>query len=215
MCGLVGLYSSSNPPQLHTLQQMSDAIIHRGPDDAGIWQQDGLALAHRRLSVVDLSAAGRQPMASHSGRWVLCYNGEIYNFEALRKALPPTRWRGHSDSEVILEAFEHWGVQRSVQQFVGMFAFAAYDMQRKELWLGRDRLGIKPLYYGWQGHTFAFASELTPFQALDEPCSVDPESVRSYLRYGYVPARISRPSPGSISRKQRQWISCRGCCRPP
>lgn len=206
MCGLAGLFSPSKTPDMATLQRMSEAIIHRGPDDVGMWQKDGLALAHRRLSVVDLSAAGHQPMVSHDGRWVLCYNGEIYNFEALRQSLPQTDWRGHSDSEVILEAFAHWGVQKSVQQFVGMFAFAAYDLQRKELWLGRDRLGIKPLYYGWQGETFAFASELSPFQLLEERCEVDPKSVRSYLRYGYIPAPhsiyrgIFKLEPGHIAR---------------
>jgi asparagine synthase (glutamine-hydrolysing) len=206
VCGLVGLYSPVAAPDIQTLQRMSDSLVHRGPDDAGTWAQGNVALAHRRLSVVDLSVAGQQPMVSHSGRWVMCYNGEIYNAETLRKTLPETAWRGHSDTEVILEAFEHWGVERAARQFNGMFAIAAFDTQRKELWLVRDRLGIKPLFFGWLGQNFAFASELSPFKHLPEGRSVDPDSIRSYLRYGYVPAPhsihrgITKLEPGHIAK---------------
>ncbi len=188
MCGLVGVYSRTHPADAELLEKMSASLRHRGPDDSGTWTRDGLGLAHRRLSVVDLSAAGHQPMHSRSGRWVICYNGEIYNTETLRERLPHTSWRGHSDTEVIVQACECWGVEQTVQALTGMFAFAAYDTERRELWLARDRLGIKPLYYGWLGERFAFASELSALRHVHSPRPLDPSAVRSFLRYGYVPA---------------------------
>jgi len=130
-------------------------------------------------------------MLSHSGRWTLCFNGEIYNFEALRKALPNRDWRGHSDSEVILESIEHWGIDEALKKFVGMFALAAYDHQHNTLHLARDRLGIKPLYYGWVGRQFVFASELAPIESLGSDLGLDVAAVRGYLRYGYIPAPAS------------------------
>ncbi|MEM9621208.1 MAG: asparagine synthase (glutamine-hydrolyzing) [Pseudomonadota bacterium] len=191
MCGIVGCYGPPQGSNGSLLQRMSDRLIHRGPDDAGIWHGEGLGMAHRRLSILDLSAAGSQPMASQSGRWILCYNGEIYNYRELKQRLPDLTWRGHSDTEVLVEAIERWGVENTVKQCVGMFAFAAYDTRSRELWLVRDRLGIKPLFYGWVGQRFVFASELGPFGELAGELAVDRASVRSFLRYGYVPAPYS------------------------
>jgi asparagine synthase (glutamine-hydrolysing) len=142
---------------------MAAALTHRGPDDEGVWTdaQACIALAHRRLSVVDLSPQGHQPMCSASGRYVVVLNGEIYNFEGLRRQLEqtmpaPIGWRGHSDTEVMLAAFEAWGVEESLRRFNGMFAFAVWDKQGQLLHLARDRMGEKPLYYGWSNEVFVF-----------------------------------------------------------
>ena len=168
MCGLVGFFEqasgmSSEQYRLISMR-MSAAIRHRGPDDDDVWHNAdaGIALGHRRLSIIDLSAHGRQPMASESGRYVIAYNGEVYNFPALRKELEPLghAFRGHSDTEVILAAIEEWGLESTLGRLVGMFAFALWDRTTRQLSLVRDRLGIKPLYYGWSGQTFLFASEL-------------------------------------------------------
>jgi asparagine synthase (glutamine-hydrolysing) len=172
---------------------MADAIRHRGPDDEGVWVDEsvGLVLGHRRLSILDLSREGHQPMVSSDDRWVIVYNGEIYNFHELRHELETedARFRGTSDTEVALEAVAHWGVERAVRRFVGMFAFGAWDRRERELWLVRDRLGIKPLYYGRAGQAFVFASELKAICALDEFERVlDPDVLPQYLRYGYVPS---------------------------
>ena len=141
------------------------AIRHRGPDDAGAWAdaQAGIALGHRRLSIVDLSAAGHQPMASDGGRYVLAFNGEIYNHLALRAELEGKgiAWRGHSDTETLLAGFEAWGVEATLKKTVGMFAVSLWDKQERMLTLARDRFGEKPLYYGWvgqgAGRAFVFA----------------------------------------------------------
>ena len=170
MCGLSGFWTKRNDLNdlEQTIRQMTDAISYRGPDDQGYWtdQERGLALGHRRLSIIDLSSEGHQPMASASGRYMMVYNGEIYNFEDIRAELGSASghrnhaWRGHSDTEVILEAIETWGLEAAVGRFVGMFALALWDRAENALYLVRDRLGIKPLYYGWNGATFFFGSEL-------------------------------------------------------
>ena len=191
---------------------MSAAIAHRGPDDDGVWLDAGfgVALAHRRLAVIDLSAAGHQPMCSSSGRYVIVFNGEIYNHAELRKQLdarssPAIPWVGSSDTEVLLAAIERFGLRRALKDVVGMFAFALWDRQERTLCLVRDRLGEKPLYYGWQNRVFLFGSELKALVA--HPCfagDVDREALLSFLRYKYVPAPwsiyrgIRKLVPGSI-----------------
>ncbi|MDQ3040611.1 MAG: asparagine synthetase B, partial [Pseudomonadota bacterium] len=157
MCGLTGFITRS-PDRGEfdaTARGMAARLQHRGPDDEGVWvdADAGIALAHRRLSILDLSAAGHQPMASASDRWVLVYNGEIYNHLALRQMLDAQQaapaWRGHSDTETLLACIEAWGVESTLQAAVGMFAIALWDRGERALWLARDRMGEKPMYYGW------------------------------------------------------------------
>ncbi|MGZ5257189.1 MAG: asparagine synthase (glutamine-hydrolyzing), partial [Burkholderiales bacterium] len=178
------------------VERMADTLFHRGPDDSGTWidKDAGIALGHRRLSIIDLSPEGHQPMTSHSGRYVMAYNGEIYNFRELRKELERdgVQWRGHSDTEVMLAAFEAWGVEGALQRFNGMFAFALWDRNEKALHLARDRLGEKPLYYGWAGKTFLFASELKALKAHPAwRAEIDRNALAAYLRHNYVPAPYS------------------------
>jgi len=182
-----------------TVSAMADAIRHRGPDDAGNWvdPSGNVALGHRRLSIVDLSAAGHQPMHSPGGRYVLAFNGEIYNHLELRAALESEgampHWRGHSDTETMLAAFEAWGVEATLKRMVGMFAIALWDREQRLLHLARDRFGEKPLYYGWVGvpgrATFVFGSELKALRAYpgfdNEVCR---GALALTLRYSYVPA---------------------------
>lgn len=175
---------------------MADTLRHRGPDDDGVWTDAaaGIALAHRRLSIVDLSAAGRQPMISESGRYVIVYNGEIYNTSDLRTALENSiggspHFRGHSDTEVMLACVERWGVEESLKRWNGMFAFALWDRRERELFLARDRFGEKPLYYAWTGGGFLFASELKALRAHPAFNSeIDREAVALFLRYNCIPA---------------------------
>jgi asparagine synthase (glutamine-hydrolysing) len=171
---------------------MLGQLHHRGPDDAGAWiDESGLALGHTRLSILDLSEAGHQPMASISGRYVITYNGEIYNFQALRKELEksshPPVWRGHSDTEVLLAAIEAWGVKSTLRRCNGMFAFALWDRHERKLMLTRDRMGEKPLYFGRVGAHFAFASELNAFACLNgwSP-RMHNAAIRDFLGMGYV-----------------------------
>lgn len=183
---------------------MAAAIAHRGPDDAGLWCDPvaGLALAHRRLSILDLSPAGHQPMASASGRYVIAFNGEIYNHQALRRELEATGtlqhpWRGHSDTESLLAAIEAWGLEASLQRCAGMFALALWDQRAHVLHLARDRFGEKPLYWGWLQaggqRVLAFASELAALRALSgaESPAVDPAALAAFFRLGCIPAPLS------------------------
>jgi len=173
---------------------MADTIAHRGPDGYGLWtSEDGLiTLAHRRLAIVDLSAAGHQPMRSHSGRFELVFNGEIYNHISLRNELPAVAWRGHSDTETLLAGFDHWGVEETLRRTVGMFAVALWDLKLRQLTLTRDRMGEKPLYYGSVGHSLVFASELKAIRAFPGFAgSIDTDAVSLFLRYGYVPSPYS------------------------
>ncbi|HDL00988.1 MAG TPA: asparagine synthetase B, partial [candidate division Zixibacteria bacterium] len=168
MCGITGFWiknSGSSAESLRkTVKIMSDALVHRGPDDCGIWvdENNGLALGHRRLTVIDLSSAGSQPMKSADGRYIIIYNGEIYNYKEIAERLRSkgVGLRGGSDTEVLLEAISVWGVDDTLQQLVGMFAFAVWDRKKNILVLARDRMGEKPLYYGWVNNGFVFASEL-------------------------------------------------------
>jgi len=190
---------------------MTDCISHRGPDGDSHWLDDsGIALGHRRLAILDLSDNGRQPMHSHSGRLTLIFNGECYNYQEIRADLDlvnPRQWRGHSDTEVILEAIEFWGLETTLKKMVGMFAIALWDHHHKELVLARDRLGEKPLYYGWSKGALLFGSELKSLK--QHPCFINdlnPSAVDQMLRYGYVPAPMSiyaayaKLTPGSYRR---------------
>lgn len=200
MCGFSGFIQSRSlierDAMAAVVERMANTLRHRGPDDGGSWvdPQVGIALGHRRLAVIDLSAEGHQPMVSFSGRYVLSFNGEIYNFRDLRLELGAAHlpWRGHSDTEVMLAAFEEWGIVEALRRFNGMFAFALWDRHERILHLARDRLGEKPLYYGWMGQTFLFGSELKALRA--HPAwrgEVDRDALAAYLRHNYVPSPFS------------------------
>ncbi len=200
MCGLAGFIKKQKHDAGHlesVVTRMALAIQHRGPDDAGAWvdEQAGIALGHRRLSIVDLSAAGHQPMLSTSGRFVLAFNGEVYNHLEMRGELEGNgvNWRGHSDTETLLAAFEQWGVEATLKRTVGMFAIALWDRQTRTLHLARDRFGEKPLYYGWVGSgdsaAFVFGSELKALRAYPGFANpVSREALAQYMRFIYVPA---------------------------
>lgn len=200
MCGIAGFcnFHGSVKMQEENLEKMKQRMLHRGPDAGGSYiSEDGkVALGHRRLSIVDLSEAGLQPMKSHSGRYVMVYNGEIYNYKKLSQKLlkekKVDRFRGTSDSEVILEAFEAYGVEETIAQCKGMFAIALYDTKEQKLYLLRDRIGEKPLYYGFMGDTFVFASDVACIASLDgfqNPVNKDVLSI--YFIHGYIPAPYS------------------------
>jgi asparagine synthase (glutamine-hydrolysing) len=196
MCGLAGvlLAGGASGETLERLARaMTGPIRHRGPDDEGVFTdpEGGCALGFRRLAIIDLSEAGHQPMGSESGRYTLVFNGEVYNHNAIRPELIGAghRFRGHSDTEVILAAFEEWGIAKAVTRFVGMFAIAVWDRQERTLTLMRDRLGIKPMFYGRAGTGIGFASELKSLVALPGFAGrLDREALASYLRFLYVPA---------------------------
>jgi asparagine synthase (glutamine-hydrolysing) len=197
MCGIAGFIAAGADLDVHELNgiaaRMTSTLRHRGPDDAGTWADPaaGIALGHQRLAILDLSAAGRQPMVSASGRYVLVYNGEIYNHQSMRQALGREAgdYRGHSDTETLLAALDAWGLRETVERANGMFAFAVWDTQQQQLILARDRLGIKPLYYGWMNRTFLFASELKAFRRHPAfRATVDRAALALYLQHNYVPA---------------------------
>lgn len=195
MCGITGFIDPSinQERREERLKITSDAIYHRGPDDHGTFQEPdvGLGFAHRRLSILDLSPLGHQPMTSASERFVMIYNGEVYNGPQLGKELEGKGYafRGHSDTEVMLAAFEEWGITASLKRFVGMFALAVWDRQERHLILARDRAGIKPLFYSLQGTRFFFGSELKCLLSNPEYRDVqDPVALNDYLRLGYIPA---------------------------
>ncbi len=196
MCGFAGLLTSERyrHDELRAItRRMVDTLIHRGPDSSGEWvdAQAGVGLGFRRLAIIDLSEHGHQPMMSASGRFWITFNGEVFNFAALRQELEAAgaRFRGHSDTEVILAAFERWGIEASVKRFIGMFAMAVWDTQTRSLTLIRDRLGIKPLFIYSHGGLISFGSELKALQAgpaFDR--ALDRQSLTQYLRYLYVEA---------------------------
>lgn len=194
MCGIVGYWSPKSGAGQETIKRMIDRISHRGPDAEGVWidQNIGLALGHRRLSILDLSSAGRQPMASNDKRFILIFNGEIYNHNQIRSEIELTGWqnvwRGHSDTETLLVALQIWGVQKTLNRLNGMFSFALWDNFTATLTLARDRIGEKPLYYGNAGNTFLFGSELKALMAHpDWIGQVDRNVLALYFRHAYVP----------------------------
>lgn len=201
MCGITGLYRlepTADRLGLHqTVQAMSDSMFSRGPDAGDVWQDPDvpLALGHRRLSIIDLSPMGAQPMESHSGRYAIVFNGEIYNFKDIRQKLESSHdvsFRGSSDTEVFLSAIEQWGLSKTLHYIQGMFAFALWDKKEKTLYFARDRFGKKPLYIGWAGSTLVFGSELKSLCAHPDFCrDIDRASLTSYMRFGYVPAPLS------------------------
>ncbi len=199
MCGIAGyLQPSGSEAGNAVAQAMAQAIRHRGPDDAGIWldAEVGVAFGHRRLAILDLSAAGHQPMVSASGCWVIAFNGEIYNHADLRQALQASgaapAWRGHSDTETLLAGFEAWGIEATLQRCAGMFALALWDGIERQLHLVRDRLGEKPLYYGWAGDALVFGSELKALRAHPSwRGEVDRDVLTLFFRHNYIPAPYS------------------------
>ncbi|HJV74814.1 MAG TPA: asparagine synthase (glutamine-hydrolyzing) [Noviherbaspirillum sp.] len=219
MCGFVGFLGGTAPHgeegDAALIKRMADQIAHRGPDDAGYWADTGrrIALGHRRLAIIDLSPAGHQPMPSSSGRHIIAFNGEIYNHLEIRKELESTgrapRWRGHSDTETLLAGFDAWGVQRTLERAVGMFAFAVWNKETSTLTLGRDRLGEKPLYYGWQGTgdgaVFLFGSELKALRTHPSfEHRINRGALSLQMRHNYIPAPysiyegIAKLPPGSL-----------------
>jgi asparagine synthase (glutamine-hydrolysing) len=212
MCGLAGFITSDRPERatlVNIASSMADTLAHRGPDDAGVWVDPacGVALGFRRLSIIDLSPAGHQPMHSANGRYVIVFNGEIHNFGELRKDLEQSGeapdWRGHSDTEVLLALISARGVDRAIEQSIGMFAFALWDSRDRVLHLARDRIGEKPLYYGWAGRTFLFGSELKALRAHPHwNAEINRGAVALFMRYNYIPAPhsiyngVSKLTPG-------------------
>lgn len=194
MCGIAGFIGRGFADSATLVRRMADQIEHRGPDGAGTWcdTNDGIALAHRRLAILDLSEAGHQPMVSSDGRLVLVFNGEIYNHADLRREIDATGWsfgwKGHSDTETLLAALQIWGVDGTLSRLNGMFAFALWDKARQVLSLARDRVGEKPLFYGTSGKTFLFASELKSMTVHpDWNGEINRNVLAAYLRHAYVP----------------------------
>ncbi len=225
MCGIAGFLRASGVRDAvdpaDVLKKMAGALVHRGPDSSGYWwnADNGIGFSHRRLAIVDLTPAGHQPMVSQSGRYVITFNGEIYNHLDLRAAIAedrrhvsaqnglntPLSWSGHSDTETLLAGFDAWGIADTVSRSNGMFAMAIWDLAEKTLTLARDRLGEKPLYYGWHGDNFLFGSELKALQAHPSfHAKVDRGALCLMLRHGYVPAPysifegIAKLEPGSM-----------------
>ena len=198
MCGIVGFLRPGGLPVTGAepvLNKMSDILSHRGPDDSGSWldAEAGIALGHRRLSILDLSAAGHQPMISASGRYVMVFNGEIYDHPEMRRELEQAAaapaWRGHSDTEILLAGFEAWGIEATLRRAAGMFGLALWDRQERILTLVRDRVGEKPLYYGWQGGILLFGSELKSLRAHPAfRADLDRRVLAAYFRRGYITA---------------------------
>jgi asparagine synthase (glutamine-hydrolysing) len=212
MCGIAGVFGP-NGGNAALLEAMGGSLFHRGPDDGGVWSDPAaqIGFAHRRLAVVDLSPLGHQPMVSESGRWVLSYNGEIYNHYTLRAELeaaglqPEGGWRGHSDTETLVAAIAAWGLEAALQRATGMFALALWDRDERRLHLARDRFGEKPLYYGRVGRDFLFASELKAIRVHPEfSGEVDRDALASYAALSVIPAPqsiyrgLSKLMPGSI-----------------
>lgn len=212
MCGLTGILDPLNSDAgllRESVATMADALQHRGPDASGVWVGEGVALAHRRLSILELSDAGAQPMHSACGRFIIIFNGEVYNHQGLRTELAAAGaspdWHGQSDTETLLAGIEYWGLDETLRRAVGMFALALWDRREDKLLLARDRMGEKPLYWGWAGRAVVFGSELKALRTHpDFPRDVCREALVQYLRFAYVPAPrsiypgIYKLEPGTI-----------------
>jgi asparagine synthase (glutamine-hydrolysing) len=218
VCGVSGVMvlNRQHPgqPAIDIASAMAETMVHRGPDSSGTWcsEEGDLAFGHRRLAIVDLTPAGHQPMSSADGRWTITYNGELYNTGAVRQGLaaPPNGWRGHSDTEVLIESIASVGVDATLDRVIGMFAFAAYDHRRDELWLARDRFGEKPLYYRSTLSMFAFASELRALTKIPAPTpDIDRDSLVELLERSAISAphtiyeSVYKLMPGSRVRVSR------------
>jgi len=221
MCGIVGFLQTGEIRYAseELLINMSDCLQHRGPDDYGVWfdEEAGIGLGHRRLSILDLSPLGHQPMTSADGRYVIIYNGEVYNFIELRENLISLghSFRGGSDTEVLLAAMSEWGLEKTVSQLNGMFAFAIWDKQERLLHLGRDRVGIKPLYYGLFHGAFVFASELAPITKHPKfNHEVDRDALTLLMRYNYITApysiyrNVKKLPPGTVMTIDTERLQC-------
>lgn len=230
MCGIAGLWApdgAPGAPLLEIVRRMTDALLHRGPDDSGYWADNdvGIALGHRRLSIIDLTPQGHQPMASADGRWITVFNGEIYNFQDIRRELESAGvrgWRGTSDTEVLLAAVSLWGLDATLPRLVGMFSLALWDTQERCLNLVRDRLGEKPLYYGWSGGTLLFGSELKALRQYPGwRGEIDPDVLSLFMRYGYVPQPYAihrdmhKLPPGSVLRVSAEALAARSAVPRP
>ena len=204
MCGLSGILQISNKKNLDLLKVvslMNESLTHRGPDDRGTWIDDEeiIAFSHSRLSILELSKEGKQPMLSKCGRFVIIFNGEIYNHKEIRNEIENIKsnfeyksWKGKSDTETILAAISIWGFEKSIKKFIGMFSIACWDLEKKELFLTRDRIGEKPLYYGLQNDLFVFSSELKAFKEVkDFPLQINKEIIPLYLARSFIPAPFS------------------------
>lgn len=241
MCGIAGFWQARGHPAHRVAEAMAERLKHRGPDDSGVFADPkaGLAMSHTRLAVVDLSSAGHQPMTTSCGRFTLNYNGEIYNHAEIRSELSLTgdriQWTGHSDTETLLYALRRWGIEQTLGRLNGMFAFALWDATDQVLYLARDRMGEKPLYYGRAGEDFVFGSEIGPLRLHPGWVGeIDRDALALYLRYSYVPAPrsiyrgINKLLPGhfltvrdrgaTVSRPESYWdlheIAVRGCESP-
>ena len=217
MCGIAG-FCNRQKTWREDIERMKEQLISRGPDAEGSWCNDSqdVTLGHRRLSILDLSPGGAQPMVSHSGRFVISYNGEIYNCREVEKKLRREgllgALHGSSDTEILLEALEAYGVKEGICLCKGMFAIALYDRKEEQLWLLRDRVGEKPLYYGLVNGSFVFASELTAIAALPDFCGkINKDVLDLYLIHGYIPAPYSiyegiyKLEPGKILRLEKPY----------
>ena len=217
MCGIAGVLDfrgDADGRLERTAAEMADCLAHRGPDDHGLWSdaEAGIALAHRRLSILDLSPAGHQPMTAADGRFIIVYNGEVYSHDELRPELDKRGilFRGHSDTEVMLEAFAAFGIEPTVKRLIGMFTIALWDRRERTLTLVRDRLGIKPLYWAKFGGLFLFGSELKALRAYPGwTPRIDRAAVAAFMRHNYIPAPhtiyqgVQKLEPGTM-------LTCRG-----
>lgn len=192
MCGIVGLVDyRGRLPSPELFAKCVARLERRGPDDCGFWSDQLARLGHRRLSILDLSPTGHQPMLSGDERLAIVFNGEIYNHAELRKELnPPGGWKGTSDTETLLEAYREWGVE-CLQRLNGMFAFAIWDTERRRMFVARDRMGVKPLYFSWQDGRFVFASRPGAMSSLCGSSEISPQALRMYFELGYIPAPLS------------------------